>query len=97
MRKLLRVSKVTASSNGGFVVTLKEDNKNVQSVIVDTPFGKATKSDGRETLNTYYMKLNDSPPINLEAEIDLDDYNIVERPFTTDSDKDIDMKWLHLK
>ena len=91
----LTVAKATLSSTGGFVVTLKELNPDSEATtsVVDTPFGKTIK----EVLNTYYMKLQDAPAIGFSAHIDLSDYDIVNRDFTTDDKKDLTLKWLHIK
>jgi hypothetical protein len=86
----LTVSKSKESSNGGYVLTLKHKS---DSESVATPFGNTTKSD---TLNTYYMKVEDAPENGFSAQLDLDDYTIVERPFTTESGKDLMLKWLHI-
>ena len=91
MGTTLTVSKCTESSNGGYVLTLKEKSP---SVVVDTPFGKQSTSD---TLNTFYMKVEDSLETGFSADINLNDYEIVEREFQTDKGKELILKWLHIK
>ena len=79
----LTVSKCTESSNGGYILTLKQG-------IVDTPFGK------QPATATYYMKVEGELGLGFSADINLDDYTIVERSFTTDEGKDLILKWLHI-
>ena len=88
----LTVDKSKSSKNGGFVLTLKELGT---SMAKSTPFGD-TKTNPVKA--TYYMKTDTAPAVGFEAEIDLDDYDIIERPFTPeDSDTEITLKWLHIK
>ena len=92
----LSVTKSTPCSDGsGFIVTAQR--KDVTTVL--TPFGVSKTGGSQET---YYVKLNAQPTI-MEVELELNDWKIVERPFTiTDESsenfgKTISLKWLHLK
>jgi hypothetical protein len=91
MNVLLTVAKCTSSTNGGHVLTLKEKSA---PTTVSTPFGDVDKS---EWTNTFYMKVHEPIKVGFSAELNLSEYNIVERPFTTDDGKDLDLKWLHIK
>ena len=87
----LKVSKCTESKNGGYVLTLKEK---APAQLVATPFGNTNKS---ETLNTFYMKVEGELEVGFTASIDLNDYQVVVRDFTTDEGKELELKWLHVK
>lgn len=85
----LIVSKITESTNGGFILTLQNKTATV------TPFGK------KEQSITYYMKVAEKvvePGFN--AKLNLDDYQIVERDFIPEdgenAGKIIPCKWLQL-
>jgi hypothetical protein len=85
--------KSTASSKGGFVNTIVSETS--KSVIV---FGQ----EKTETVTrTYYIKTPKPIAVNAKAELDLDNFRIVERPYTfvdeeTGEEKTIACKWLHL-
>lgn len=92
---LLTLVSSTPSSNGGFI--LKLQNKSTKEV--QTPFGMK-KSDHQET---YYMKVADnSCKVGFQAEMDLSQFNIVERPYTIDdansdiNGQTIQLKWLQI-
>lgn len=91
----LTVKSCTASSNGGFI--LKLQNKSTKEIT--TPFGKKV-SDHQET---YYMKVADnSARVGFNADLDLSQFNIVERPYTIDdpnsdiNGQTIQLKWLQI-
>lgn len=85
----LTVVSATLSSNGGFIHKLQ----NKTSTVVDTPFGKKTQ----DSQVTYYMKLDDAAPIGMQAEIDIDNFKVVERPYTVpDTGEVLELKWLQL-
>ena len=92
----LSVTKATPCADGsGFIVTAqRKDTKTVM-----TAFGVSKTGGSQET---YYVKLSAQPTVT-EVELELDDWKIVERPFTiTDESSDnfgktIPLKWLHLK
>jgi hypothetical protein len=86
---LLRLVKATTSSNGGQVLTLSEVKTKEP---VATPFGTTNRSSYGET---FYMKVQEAPEKGFEAEVDLDNFRIVERPFTTSDGKEIVLKWLY--
>jgi len=86
----LAVTKCTSSKNGGYVLTLVHKS---EGVLVATPFGNTIKTG----ITTYYMKVDEPIEVGFDAPIDLSGYDIVERPFTTNDNVDIDLKWLHIK
>jgi len=87
----LTVSKATSSKNGGFVVTL---NEVLPSETMVTPFGTTNRSQfGR----AFYMKVVDAPKVGLKADLDLTDFNVVPREFTTEEGKQITCDWLYAK
>jgi len=85
------VDKSTVSENGGFVTTLVCET---EEAVVEHNGVKIRKA-GRKL--TYYINTVDEYDEHDEIELDLDDFDIVERPFTTKKGKSITLKWLHLK
>lgn len=69
----LKVTKSTASSNGGYIITLQSK----ETKTMDTPFGKKVQ----ESQLTYYMKVTEAQPVGKEAPMDVDLFEIVERPY----------------
>jgi hypothetical protein len=70
----LKVTKSTLSSNGGYIITLQsKESKSMQ-----TPFGLKTQ----ESQLTYYMKVTEAQPIGKEADMDINLFDVVERPYT---------------
>lgn len=92
----LSVTKATPCKDGsGFIVTAqRKDSKTVM-----TAFGVSKQGGSQET---YYVKLTAQPTVT-EVELELDDWKIVERPFTISDEssenygKTVQLKWLHLK
>jgi hypothetical protein len=85
--------KSTLSSKGGFVNTIVTEQR--KSVEV---FGQMKEE---VTKRTYYIKTEKTIPLNKEAQLDLANFRIVERPYTftdeeTGEEKTIACKWLHL-
>jgi hypothetical protein len=65
---------------------------------VQGPFGAQTVGGGARILDTYYLyKQNGEAAVGMEADINLDEFNLVEEDFTTDSGKDIVLKKLFPK
>lgn len=92
---LLTLVSSTPSQNGGFI--LKLQNKSTKEIA--TPFGKKV-SDHQET---YYMKVAENTcQVGFKAEMDLSQFNIVERPYTIDdpnsdiNGQTIQLKWLQI-
>lgn len=94
----LEVTKVTPtvkSKRPGFIHTLKHN----ETKVVQTPFGQKTQVEQV----TYYLKLDIQNPVGRKAIVDLDQFEISERPYVVDdptSDlhgQTITVKWLHLK
>ena len=77
----------------GFVVKLQ--TKEDKSVV--TAFGTKTSA----TQETYYMKLDTAPAVGFKAPLEMDDFKVVERPYTItegpDAGTTIMLKWLHIK
>ena len=87
----LTIIKCTASTNGGFILTLQTEGEERN---VSTPFGThPTKGD----IETYYMKVNEEQAEGVTADLDLNDYSVKVRPFTKDDGITLDLKWLHHK
>jgi hypothetical protein len=63
----------TASSNGGFILKLQ----NKETLTIATPFGDKTQG----TQQTFYMKVDGACPVGKVAQLDLDMFKIVPRPF----------------
>lgn len=90
----LTVDKATKCSTGNYKLTLKSTNGSTAQ-----PFGKIAG------VKTYYMYVlpeanGDCPSTAVKgqsATIDLDDFKVVEEPFTTDDGKEITLKNLELK
>ena len=85
------VLKSTPSENGGFVTTIVHETE-ASEVAMN---GVKIRKSGR-TL-TYYINTVDEYDEHDEIELDLDEFDIVPRPFTTRKGKLINLKWLHLK
>lgn len=92
----LSVVTCTPSVNGG--VILKLQNK-TEAKAVETAFG--TKTASKQT--TYYMKVDKPIAVGFKADLDIDAFEVVERPYTIedenseDNGKTINCKWLHIK
>jgi len=91
--ELFKCVKSTESSKGGFVNTIVTEQ--VKTAIV---FGQEKQDVSRRT---YYIKTPKAIPVNKEAELDLANFRVVERPYTftdeeTGEEKTIACKWLHL-
>ena len=90
----LKCVKCTSSKNGGFI--LKLQNKEEKSI--ETPFGKKTQT----SQNTYYMKVDEECAVGTEAELNVDDFNVIERQYTIDDESSdlhgetIQLKWLSI-
>jgi hypothetical protein len=89
------VSKVSAqpTSNGNFIHTLKTEGNNAVTV-----FGEEKKANGL----TYYIALKGQQKVGAKDTIDLDLFNIVERPFDVTDEQSGEvttylLKWLHVK
>lgn len=91
----LTVVQSTASKNGGFVTKLQAKQPPVSTI---TPFG--TKTTSKQI--TYYIKLDQAPPVGLSAPLDLDSFKVTERAHDIPDDqkpghmKTISLKWLTL-
>jgi hypothetical protein len=88
----LTVEKATASTNGGFILTL------ANKVSVETPFGP------KEQSITHYMKVAElaaGVQVGYSATLDLDKFDIVLRDFIPETGDNagqvIPCKWLQLK
>ena len=85
----------TPSENGGEILKLQNADEKAEQ----TAFGMKTQ----KTQVTYYMKVDKCPLAKgKSADLDLDMFNIVERPFEIEDEetkemKTIHLKWLHLK
>lgn len=85
----------TKSTNGGEILKLqnKQEGKTLK-----TAFGTKTQN----VQITYYMKVDECPlKVGSKETLDLDMFNIVERPFTIEEGEnagsDIILKWLQIK
>ena len=87
----LSVEKISAvTGNGNRILTLKSDHPEE----VKTPFGVKFAN------RTYCMAVSDGsePELHFSADLDINDYNIVNRESTSEHTGEIFMvKWLHLK
>lgn len=92
----LTVVQCTPSSNGGFITKLQNIT---DDHTVSTDFGAKTA----KKQVTYYCKFDTANPVGKVGNIDLDMFEVQERPYTIDdtsSDdhgKTIQCKWLHIK
>lgn len=73
---LLTCISSTPSVNGGFVVKLQSTS----DLVVTTAFGTKTQ----KSQLTYYIKLDTTVKPGFAAELDLSQFEIVERPFMLD-------------
>jgi hypothetical protein len=86
------VTKVTEATTGNFIHTLKTEGKTIKVLGQDMPSNSLT----------YYAALKGPAELNSKGDIDLDAFDIVERPFNT-TDKDtgeeltLKLKWLYPK
>ena len=86
------VAKVTEATTGNFIHTLKTEGKTIKVL------GQDMVANGL----TYYAALKSDAGVNSKGEIDLDAFDVVERPFNT-TDKDtgeeltLKLKWLYPK
>lgn len=86
------VAKVTETSNGNFIHTLKTEGKTVKLL------GQDMVSNGL----TYYASLKTAAEVKSTGEFDLDMFDVVERPFETTDEKSgeeitLQLKWLYPK
>lgn len=92
----LTVVQCTPSSNGGFITKLQNVT---DEQTVTTDFG--TKTAKKQI--TYYCKFDTANTVGKKGNIDLDMFEVQERPYTIedaaseDNGKTIQCKWLHLK
>lgn len=89
----LTVVSSSVSSKGGHIVKLQ--NKSAKQQI--TPFG-VKKVDSQ---TTYYIKLETAGVVGFSADLDIDQFNVVDREFVPEDAKPGDpamvLKWLQLK
>ena len=95
MANLINLEVITTkpSSNGGHIIKLQ--NKAVKTLV--TPFG--TKK--TESQTTYYMKLETPGKVGFKADLDIEQFNVIEREFTPEDAEPgaepLMLKWLQLK
>lgn len=70
---MFEVTKVTASSKGGFIATLQ--NRTI--ITVASAFGDVMKT----TQTTYYVKLASAPAVGLKAPLDMETFDVTERDY----------------
>ncbi len=89
----LEVISSTPSSKGGHI--LKLQNKEAKEMI--TPFGKK-KVDSQ---TTYYMKVEEAQKVGFKADLDVDQFKVVDREFVPEDAvagaPALILKWLQLK
>jgi hypothetical protein len=88
------VSCSATEAGDGFILTLKHESFKEMK----TPFGVKKQP----IRHTFYMKVSDECPVDTEADMNMDDFNIIERVFETKDETTGEvitmwLKWLHLK
>jgi hypothetical protein len=85
----VRITKVSAqaSKNGNFIHTLKTEGKTVNVLGVNKTSGQLT----------YFLALPQAVKVGTEHEINMDEFRVEERPFTTPDNETLMLKWLHIR
>lgn len=83
------VEKSTESSKGGFI------NKLVMLAVVSTKVFGVTKT--QEVKQTVYLKTDEKLKAGKKDKINLDEWTVIERPFTTPDGTVVNLKWLSIK
>lgn len=90
----LEVLSSTKSKNGGFINKLQ----NKSEISVETPFGNKTQT--QQT--TYYMKTDTQAKVGFKADLDVAQFDVVERMYTVEDEssdlhgQEIPLKWLQI-
>jgi hypothetical protein len=78
--------------------TLQVKGEDTPLRTIPGPFGPQSVGGGAQIIETYYLyKQQSEASVGMQAEINLEDYNLVEEDFTTDNGKDIVLKKLFPK
>lgn len=89
MKKFAVVSCTQTDKGDGFIVKFQHQSDKTADL------GFATKTQKHQ--ETYYIKLDTAVDVDSEHELNLDLFDIKERPFTTDEGETVQLKWLFLK
>jgi hypothetical protein len=86
----VKVEKCTTSTKGGFIVKL------VATIINAIKIGDVTMQ--KESKQTFYIKLPQAVAVGTETELNLDQFDVIERGFIPEPGKpEIFLKWLQNK